>query len=58
MIVVPVDNKLVAPDAEVYFRRDQFQHLAGRAVLEEKVVILTSRQEQRREDGSFQSKHK
>ena len=55
MIVVPVYNKLVAPDAEVYFRRDQFQRLAGRAVLEEKVVILTSREEERREDMTDES---
>ena len=50
MIVVPVYNKLVAPDADVYFRRDQFRYLAGRAVLEEKVVILVCKEEQRRED--------
>ena len=50
MIVVPVYNKLVAPDADVYFRRDQFRYLAGRAVPEEKVVILVCKEEQRRED--------
>ena len=40
MIVIPVYNKLIVPDADIYFRRDQFRYLAGRAVLEEKVVLL------------------
>ena len=50
MIVVPVYNKLVAPDADIFFRRDQFRYLAGRAVLEEKVVILVAKEEEKRED--------
>ena len=50
MIVVPVYNKLVAPDADVYFRRDQFRYLAGRAEPGEKAVILVSKEDQRRED--------
>ena len=50
MIVIPVYNKLIVPDADIYFRRDQFRYLAGRAVLEEKVVLLVSRREEKRED--------
>ena len=50
MIVVPVYNKLVVPDADIYFRRDQFRQLAIRAVTDEKVVILFSREDQKREE--------
>ncbi len=50
MIVIPVYNKLVAPDADVFFRLDQFRYLAGRAAPEEKAVILMARQEEKRED--------
>jgi len=55
MIVIPVYNKLVAPDAEVFFRRDQFRYLAGRAVPEEKVVILVAKEEEKREDMGDES---
>ena len=50
MIVIPVYNKLVVPDADIYFRRDQFRYLAGRAEPGEKAVILVAKEDQRRED--------
>ena len=55
MIVIPVYNKLVVPDADLYFRRDQFRYLAGRAAVDEKVVILICREEQKREEMTEES---
>ena len=39
MTVIPVYNKLIAPDSDVYFRRDQFRYLAGNVNVDEKVVL-------------------
>ena len=50
MLVVPVYNKLLVPDANIYFRRDAFRYLAGTPALEEKVVLLVAKEEERRED--------
>ncbi|MBR1455550.1 MAG: endopeptidase La [Oscillospiraceae bacterium] len=55
MIVVPVYNKLIAPDADVYFRRDQFRYLAGRASVDEKVVLIVAKNEEKREDMTDES---
>ena len=46
MTVIPVFDKLIAPDSEVYFRRDQFRYLAGNAGIDEKVILLISREDQ------------
>ena len=46
MTVIPVYDKLIAPDSDVYFRRDQFRYLAGNIGVDEKVILLISREEQ------------
>ncbi|MBQ4417151.1 MAG: endopeptidase La [Butyrivibrio sp.] len=50
MIVVPVYNRLIVPDADIYFRTDQFKYLAGRAVKGEKVVLLVCKEDIKRSD--------
>ena len=42
MTVIPVYDKLIAPDSDVYFRRDQFRYLAGNIGIDEKVILLVS----------------
>ena len=46
MTVIPVYEKLIAPDSDVYFRRDQFRYLAGNVGIDEKVILLVSREDQ------------
>ena len=46
MTVIPVYDKLIAPDSDVYFRRDQFRYLAGNVGIDEKVILLVSREDQ------------
>ncbi len=46
MTVIPVYEKLIAPDSDVYFRRDQFRYLAGNVGIDEKVILLISREDQ------------
>ncbi len=46
MTVIPVYNKFIAPDSDVYFRRDQFRYLAGNVGIDEKVILLVSKEDQ------------
>ena len=46
MTVIPVYDKLIAPDSDVYFRRDQFRYLAGNIGTDEKVILLVSKEDQ------------
>ena len=46
MTVIPVYDKLSAPDSDVYFRRDQFRYLAGNVGIDEKVILLVSKEDQ------------
>ena len=46
MTVIPVYDKLIAPDSDVYFRRDQFRYLAGNIGIDEKVILLVSKEDQ------------
>ena len=46
MTVIPVYDKLIAPDSDVYFRRDQFRYLAGNVGIDEKVILLVSKEDQ------------
>ena len=46
MTVIPVYDKLIAPDSDVYFRRDQFLYLAGNVGIDEKVILLVSKEDQ------------
>ncbi len=50
MKVVPVYDKLIAPDSDIYFRRDQFRLFAGNAGINEKVILLMSRENQNRDE--------
>ena len=55
MIVIPVYNRLIVPDADIYFQTEQFKKMAGRAVMNEKVVILICKEETNREDMTEES---
>ncbi len=50
MIVLPVYNMLVLPGANIYFQTAMFKKLAGRAVKDEKVVILIKREDVGKEE--------
>ena len=55
MTVIPVYDKLIAPDSDVYFRRDQFRYLAGNVGVDEKVILLMSREEQTKAERTEES---
>lgn len=55
MLVLPVYGRIILPDADVYFQAEEFKHLAGRAVLNEKIVILQMKEQQKREDVNDES---
>ncbi|MBR4473444.1 MAG: endopeptidase La [Oscillospiraceae bacterium] len=55
MTVIPVYNKLIAPDSDVYFRRDQFRYLAGNVNVDEKVILLISKKDESRAERSEDS---
>ena len=55
MIVIPVFDKLIAPDSEVYFRRDQFRYLAGNAGIDEKVILLVSKKDEEKAERTEDS---
>ena len=55
MTVIPVYDKLIAPDSDVYFRRDQFRYLAGNVGIDEKVILLVSREDQTKAERSEDS---
>ena len=55
MTVLPVYNKLIAPDSDVYFRRDQFRYLAGNVNVDEKVILLISKKDESRAERSEDS---
>ena len=49
MLIVPVHNKLIVPNADIYFRLDQFTALAGKPAEGDRVTILVTRREERRD---------
>ena len=55
MIVIPVFDKLIAPNSDVYFRRDQFRYLAGNAGIDEKVILLVSRKDESKTERTEES---
>lgn len=55
MLILPIYGRIILPDADVYFQAEEFKHLAGRAVLNEKIVILQMKEAQKREDVSDDS---
>ncbi len=50
MIVVPVYNKQLISEGNLYFQTDEFKSLGGRAVQGEKVVLLQNKTFQKRND--------
>ena len=50
MIVVPVYNKQLIPDGNLYFQKDEFIKLGGRAVKDERVVLIQSKTYQDRDE--------
>ncbi len=55
MTVIPVFNKLISPDSDIYFRRDQFRYLAGNVGIDEKVILLLSKEDQSKADRTEES---
>ena len=50
MIVIPVYNKQLISEGNLYFQTDEFKNLGGRAVQGERVVILQSKTFQKRDE--------
>ncbi len=50
MIVVPIYNKQLIPNGRLYFQKDEFIKLGGRAVEGEKVVLIQSKTYQDRKE--------
>ena len=56
MLVIPSYNKIILPDAEVYFQADQFRGVAGRCfAVGEKVVLLILKEDQTKEQWTEDS---
>ena len=56
MLVIPSYNKIILPDAEVYFQADQFRGVAGRSfAVGEKVVLLILKEDQTKEQWTEDS---
>ena len=51
MISIPLYNVLLVPNANVYFKTDQFRYLARRnAEVNDRVILLACKEDQKRED--------
>ena len=50
MLVVPIKNMILVPNANMYFQTDYFRRIAGRVSLNEKVVLLQQKGSEERED--------
>ena len=50
MVVVPVYNKQLIPDGNLYFQKDEFIKLGGRAVKDERVVLIQNKTYQDRDE--------
>ena len=51
MVVIPIYNLLLVPDANIYLKSDQYRHLARRyAEVNDRVVLLSCKKEQHRKD--------
>ena len=56
MLVIPSYNKIILPDAEVYFQADQFRGVAGRSfAVGEKVVLLILKEDQTKDQWTEDS---
>lgn len=51
MVVIPIYNLLLVPDANIYLKTDQYKHLARRyAEVNDRVVLLSCKKEEHRKD--------
>ncbi|MCR4902866.1 MAG: endopeptidase La [Butyrivibrio sp.] len=50
MIIVPVYNKQLIPNGNLYFQTDEFKRAGGKAVKDEKVVLIQTKRYQKREE--------
>ena len=51
MVVIPIYNLLLVPDANIYLKSDQYRHLARRyAEVNDRVVLLSCKKEEHRKD--------
>ena len=56
MVVIPIYNLLLVPDANVYLKSDQYRHLARRyAQVNDRVVLLSCKKEEHRKDMTEES---
>ena len=56
MVVIPIYNLLLVPDANVYLKADQYRHLARRyAEVNDRVVLLSCKKEEHRKDMTEES---
>ena len=56
MVVIPIYNLLIVPDANIYLKEDQYRHLARRyAEVNERVVLLSCKKEEHRKDMTEES---
>ena len=51
MVVIPIYNLLMVPDANIYLKSDQYRHLARRyAEVNDRVVLISCKKEEHRKD--------
>ena len=56
MVVIPIYNLLLVPDANIYLKSDQYRHLARRyAEVNDRVVLLSCKKEEHRKDMTEES---
>ena len=56
MVVIPIYNLLIVPDAKIYLKEDQYRHLARRyAEVNDRVVLLSCKKEEHRKDMTEES---
>ena len=56
MVVIPIYNLLIVPDANIYLKEDQYRHLARRyAEVNDRVVLLSCKKEEHRKDMTEES---
>ncbi len=56
MVVIPIYNLLLVPDANIYLKEDQYRHLARRyAEVNDRVVLLSCKKEEHRKDMTEES---
>ena len=59
MVVIPIYNLLLVPDANIYLKSDQYRHLARRyAEVNDRIVLLSCKKEEHRKDMTEDPHHR